>query len=148
MRFFSTTDRQAETAEPEQEAGLVVVVRAPFETTGHCPAAGPGSLLRPGAVETREIQPGVYPVAYERCACGELEATVTFRALLVSRTTGPWWRRRTVRTSLHVETTDVVSGPADDIHEGRVIRTDAAGNPATYFARVTEAGPTPYEELF
>jgi hypothetical protein len=146
MTLFSSTDRQVETAQAEQN--VVVVVRAPFETTSPCHAAEMGTLLRPGPVETKEIQPGFYPVTYERCACGELEATVKFDALLVSRTTGPWWRRRTMRTSLQVATTDVVSGPADDIHEGRIIGLDDAGKPAAYFAYVTEDGPTPYTELF
>lgn len=113
---------------------LVVVVAVPFETETTCSAADAGTLLHPAPVETKRIHIGVYPVTTERCACGELEATVTFRARLVSRTTGPLWRRRTMTTSELIETTDVVTGPAEPIEDGLVIKTDANGNPAAWFA--------------
>jgi hypothetical protein len=113
---------------------LVVVVAAPFETTTSCSAADAGSLLHPAPMETKRIHVGIYPVTTERCACGELEATVTFRARLVSRTTGPLWRRRTMATSETIETTDVVTGPAEPIHDGLVIQTDDDGRPVAWFA--------------
>ncbi|MFI8528468.1 hypothetical protein ACIGB8_28700 [Promicromonospora sukumoe] len=143
----TSTARQAAT-ETEQTPDLVVVVRAPYETLVPCHTADAGSLLRPAPMEHKRVLPGVYPVTYETCACGEREATVKLDAKLLSRKEGPWYRRRTLRTFPQALTTVNVSGPADEVHEGLVIDMGADGTPGAYFAEMTENGPTPYEDLF
>lgn len=144
---MSTIDNTAtETTETDAPV-LVVVVPAPYETAVPCHTAPAGTLLRPGPIETMQVQPGVYPVTYETCACGEREVTVKLDARLISRTTGPWYRRKTVRTP-NVETTNSISGPAIEVHEGLIIDQHANGTPGAYFAEVTRDGVTPYEDLF
>lgn len=124
-------------ADTTTETRYVAVVVRPFELVDECRATPPGSFLRPGTLETREVQPGTYDVKIERCACGEAEAIVTVDAVLVSRTTGPLWRRRTQRTE-RVATTAKISGNADDIHDGMDIATDGWGRLAARFEEVEQ----------
>lgn len=147
MEITSTAAAATETKTKTKLLGLVVVVPAPYETAVPCHTADAGTLLRPGPIETMQVQPGVYPVTYETCACGEREVTVKLDARLISRTTGPWYRRKTVRMS-NVETTNSISGPADEVHEGLIIDQGPDGTPGAYFAEVTRDGITPYEDLF